>query len=163
MVGAEQSIQIYRDPGCSLRAILPDVCAKIDSILITADAVGASAAVDAAFSGNLDTTTFKAINTRYPELVSECTSDKMLLNKVAEEAFGTEIWKWCNTSKRWIGNDTKLSLVADLFASIAPSPYEEARSGEREGWGFVGDPLGTSEGVVQVASFQSISIRIPTK
>jgi hypothetical protein len=146
MVNAAQSIQIYRDPACSLRAILPDVCAKIDSILITADAVGAIAAVDAVFSGNLDTATFKAINTRYPELVSECTSDKMLLNKVAEEAFGADIWKWCNKNKRWIVNDAKLSLAADLFASIAPAPSKDARGGGSGGWGFVGDPLSTSEG-----------------
>jgi hypothetical protein len=96
LVGAAQSIQRYRDPGCSLRAILPDVCAKLDSILITADATCAKAAVDDAFSGSLDAATFKAINTRYPELTAECTSDKMLLDKVAAEACGTDIWKYCN-------------------------------------------------------------------
>jgi hypothetical protein len=146
MFGAAQSINRYRDPGCSLRATLPGICSKIDSILITADAVGANAAVDDAFSGNLDTTTFKAISNRYPELVLECTSDKMLFNKVAEEACGTEIWKWCNKNKRWIVNDTKLSLAADLFASIAPSPYEGTADGGIGRRGFVGVPLSTSEG-----------------
>jgi hypothetical protein len=91
LVGAAQSIRRYRDIGCIHRAILPDVCAMLDSILITANATCAKAAVDDAFSSNLDADTFKAINTRYPELTVECTSDKMLLNKVAGEACGSDI------------------------------------------------------------------------
>jgi hypothetical protein len=146
MVGTAQSIQRYRDPGCSLRAILPDVCAKLDSILITADAIGAKAAVEDAFSGNLDAATFRAINTRYPELTAECTSDKRLLNKVAAEACGTEIWKRCNKDNKWIINDTKLSLAADLFASVAPSPSELTSGAGAARWGFLGDPLSSSEG-----------------
>jgi hypothetical protein len=48
----------------------------------------------------------------------------MLINKIAEEACGTDIWKWCNKIKRRIGNDATLSLVADMFASVAPFPSE---------------------------------------
>jgi hypothetical protein len=124
MVGDAQSMHRYRDPGCSLRTILPDVCAKLDSIIITVDAIGAKAVVDDAFSGNLDAATFKTINTRYPELAAECTSDKRLLNKVAAEACGAKIWKRCNKKGRWIVNDAKLSLAADLFASVAPFAFE---------------------------------------
>ena len=133
MVSAAQSMHRYRDSKSSLRTILPDVCARIDSILAVANSTDAKAAVKDAFPGNLDAATFTAINTRYPELVADCTSDKMLLNKVSAEACGTDLWKWCNKGKRWIVNDTKLTLAADLFASIA------TKNPERVGWQFVGD------------------------
>ncbi len=58
------------------------------------------AAMDEAFPDKLDAATFTAINTIYPELVSDCTSDNMLLNKVSVEACGTDIWRWCNNGKR---------------------------------------------------------------
>ena len=137
LVGAAQSIHRYRDPKSSLRAILPDVCDRLDSNLSVADESDVKAAVDEAFPDKLDASTFTAINTRYPELVSDCTSDKMLLNKVAAEACGTDIWKWCNKGKRWIVNDTKLTLAADLFASVAPKNSEG--TSRRVGWQFVGE------------------------
>ncbi len=121
------------------------MCAKLDSILITADATCAKVDVDDAFSGNLDTITFKAINIRYPELTAECKSDKMLLNKVAVEASGTDVWKWCNKDKRWIVNDVKLSLAADVFASVATFPSEGTCAARAAWWGFLGDPQSTSE------------------
>ncbi len=98
-----------------------------------------------AFSGNLDAASFKAINTRHPELTAECTSDKRLLNKVAAEACGTEIWKYCNKYNRWIVNDAKLSLAADLFASVAPFSSELTSNNGGGEWRFLGDPLSTSE------------------
>ena len=49
------------------------------------------AAIDDVSLDKLDAATFTAINTRYQELVSTCTSDKMLLNKVSAEACGTNI------------------------------------------------------------------------
>ena len=79
------------------------------------------------FPGNLDAATFTAISTRYRKLVADCTSDKMLLNKVSAEAYGTDLWKWCENGKRWIVNDIKLTLVADLFASIASKNSEGTR------------------------------------
>ena len=137
MVSAAQSMRRYRDPKSSLRNILPDVCARIDSILAVASSTDVKSAVEDAFPGNLDAATFTAINTRYPELVADCTSDKMLLNKVSAEACGTDLWKWCNKGKRWIVNDTKLTLAADLFASVA-SKNSEGTS-RRVGWQFVGE------------------------
>ena len=65
-----------------------------------ADESDMRAAVDEAFPDKLDAATFTAINTIYPELVSDCTSDNMLLNKVSVEACGTDIWRWCNNGKR---------------------------------------------------------------
>jgi hypothetical protein len=56
------------------------------------------------------------------------------------------MWKWCNKNKRWIVNDVKLSLAADLFASVAPAPSElTSQNGGAAEWGFLGDPLSTSE------------------
>jgi len=106
---------------------------RTDSILPVANVTDVKAAVDDAFPGNLDAATFTAINTRYPELVAECTRDKMLLSKVSTKACGTDLWKWCNKGKRWIVNETKLTLAADLFASVA------SKISERAGWQFVGD------------------------
>ena len=133
MVSAAQSMHKYPDPKSSLRTILPDVCTRIDSILAVANSTDVKAAIDDAFSGNLDAATFAAINTRCPELVADCTNDKMLLNKVSAEACGTDIWKLCNKGKRWIVNDTNLTLAADLFASVA------TKKSQRAGWQFVGD------------------------
>jgi hypothetical protein len=126
-------MQRYRDPHSNLRTILPNVCALIDSILAVANSTDVKVAVEDAFSGNLDAATFTAINTGYPELVADCTSDKMLLNKVSAEECGTDSWKWCNKGKRWIVNDTKLTLAADLYASVATKKLKRA------GWQFVGD------------------------
>ncbi len=151
MVGAAQSIHRYHDPGCSLRAILPDVCVKLDSILITADAICAKAAVEDAFSDNLDATTFKAINTWYPKLVPDCTSDKMLRNKVVADTCGADTWKYSNKGGRWIVNDVKLSLAADLFASVAPFHSEGTSKKGGAEWRFLRDPLSTSEGRVSIA------------
>ena len=109
-MGAAQSIHRYRDPGCSLRTILPNVCTRLDSIRAVGDGTNVNAAVDYAFPGHLDADTFTAINTRYPELGVDCTSDKRLLNKVATEAHGTDIRKYCHKHKKWIVNCTKLSL-----------------------------------------------------
>ena len=98
-----------------------------------------------AFSTNLDAATFKAINAGFSELVSDCTSGKKLLNKVAAEACGPDIWKYCNKDNKWIVIDGNLSLAADLFASIAPAPSEQTIENGCAEWGFRGDPLSTSE------------------
>jgi len=65
-----------------------------------ADESDVIAAVDEVFPDKLDAATFTAINTRYPELVANCTSDKRLLNKVSSEACGTDIWKYYNKEKK---------------------------------------------------------------
>ncbi len=127
------------DPKSSFRAILPDVCDRLDSILSVAVESDVKVAVDEAFPDKLDASTFTAINTRFPELVSDCTSDKMLLNKVLGEACGTDIWRWCNKGKRWIVNAEKLTLAANLFACVAPKP-EEAPKRLTE-WQFIGAVL----------------------
>ncbi len=119
MVDAAQSIQRYRDQ---------DVWAKLDSILITVDAIGTSAVVEDAFPGHFDAATSRAMNTRYPELTSECTSDKSLLNKVAAEACGAEIWKRCNPENGWIVDYDKLSYR--LSCSL-PHPHFPLRGPER--------------------------------
>ncbi len=113
---------------------------------MTADAIGAKAAVEDALSCSLDAATFKSINTWYSELVFECTSDKRLLNKVAAEACGADIWKYCIKDNKWIVNDDKLSLAADrLFASIAPAPFEQTTKIDCAEWGFLGNSLSASE------------------
>ncbi len=109
------------------------MCAKVNSILITLDVIDAKAAVNDALFGILDAATFRAFNTRYLELVSYSTSDKILINKVTAEATVTDIWKYRNKEVRWIVNDAKLSLAADLFASVAPFPSElTSKNGDAE-------------------------------
>jgi len=90
-----------------------------------------------AFPDKIDAATFTAINTRYPELVSDRTSDKMLLNKVSAEVCGTGIWRWCIMGKRRIVNAAKLTLAAEMFACVAPKPEEEPK--RLTGWQFIGD------------------------
>ena len=72
-------------------------------------------------------------------------SDKRLLNKVAVEACGREIWKYCNKDYRWIVNDAKLSLAADMLAFVVPFPSELTSKNGCAEWGFLGDPLSTYE------------------
>ncbi len=112
MVGAAQSVHRNRDTTCNIRTILQDVCARLDSILTVADASKVIAALVDAFPDNLHAATFTAINTRYPDLVLNFTSDKILLITVSVEACGAGIWGWCNKGKRWIVNAAKLSLAA---------------------------------------------------
>ena len=138
-MGATQSIHRHRDPDCSLHTILPNVCTHLDSILAVADGSEVNVALDAAFPDHLDAAMFTAINTRYPKLVAYCTSDKMLLNKVAGEACGPGIWTWCNKGKRWIVNNTKLSFAADLFACVAPKCAEGFK--RLTGWQFIEEAL----------------------